>query len=252
MEYESVGEGIEEDLEMNIPDILYSFFYNLHESKEAERVLNEILTKWPMHDLALRGKAWMLLNKNEISKAEEHIDKALKIFPEDPFHLEAKGFIEYEKGNKEEAKEYYKRAASSRYADKEVGRRSLEMMLRISKELGDEKDAAYCQANLLILEEKYDDALSILEKLTLQSEEDAKFNKMGVIYYYKKDYQKALKYIEKAIEINPAEPGYYYNKGFYLEQLSKYRDAKENYEKALKINPNLIEAKMGLQTLDTK
>ncbi len=57
-----------------------------------------------------------------------------------------------------------------------------------------------------------------------------------------KKFDSAIKNYEKAIKINPNYSHAYYNKGLVFHELKKIKDAEENYSKAIKINPNHIYA----------
>ena len=51
-------------------------------------------------------------------------------------------------------------------------------------------------------------------------------------------YKEAIENYEKAIKVNPNQDNYYNNLGISLHNLKKYKEAIKNYEKAIKINPN--------------
>jgi len=64
----------------------------------------------------------------------------------------------------------------------------------------------------------------------------------GNEYYYKKEYNEALKCYDKAIEINPNSANAWNNKGLALVLLSNYDEALKCYDKAIEINPNSANA----------
>ena len=257
MERISDGEGLEEALKMNVPALYYSHLCggdNMYWVYKEE-MLNEILHHFPEFVPALFEKAQMAVGENKISEAEEYLEKALNIFPEDIHRLILKGDIEYIKGNKKEAINYYEKAFLNRYADDETKLLSCKKRLKIAKEIGDEEAIAYAEADIQMLKENYKEALSILEGLLLESKEEAKaaiYDRMGVMYYWLNDYQRALECSEKAIKINPSNPKYLYNKGLYLQILGDPASAETNYIEALRIDPCFIEAKKALQTLNSK
>ncbi len=47
----------------------------------------------------------------------------------------------------------------------------------------------------------------------------------------------ALDYLNKAIELDPNNRGYYHNRGFIKEQMGKFKEAISDYKKALKLDP---------------
>jgi len=62
---------------------------------------------------------------------------------------------------------------------------------------------------------------------------------MGKEHYYKKEYEKALEWIDKALEIDPKLALACNNKGLALDSLGKSNEAIEYYDKALEIDPKL-------------
>ncbi len=67
----------------------------------------------------------------------------------------------------------------------------------------------------------------------------------------KENYEKAKKYYEKIIKINPNSARSYYGLAISFYEMKEYKKAREYYEKALKINPNFIKtAEVNLTKLD--
>jgi tetratricopeptide (TPR) repeat protein len=64
----------------------------------------------------------------------------------------------------------------------------------------------------------------------------------GNEHYCKKEYSEAIKWYDKAIELDPKYADAWYNKGNALNSLGKYEEAIENFDKALKIDPNYASA----------
>ena len=131
MESKSEGQGIERGIKSIIPAILDRFYCETFDGK----ILDEILDKYPTFDLALANKALESIERNDIFEAGKYIDRALEIFPDEPNYLKLKGDVEYEKGNKRAAREYYERAVFSRYANKKIKRECLEDIVKIDREL---------------------------------------------------------------------------------------------------------------------
>ena len=61
---------------------------------------------------------------------------------------------------------------------------------------------------------------------------------LNMIYYINKDFTKALKFINKAIRINPNYAEAYNEKGNALSELKQLNAAIKNYDRAIEINPN--------------
>ena len=67
------------------------------------------------------------------------------------------------------------------------------------------------------------------------------FNEMGINLRQQNDWEGAIKYYKQALKIAPMDGGLYYNIGMaYLQGGHNYR-ALQNFEKAIEINPDLIE-----------
>ncbi|MBC7101588.1 tetratricopeptide repeat protein [Methanothermobacter sp. KEPCO-1] len=92
----------------------------------------------------------------------------------------------------------------------------------------------------LIEKEEYEKAINVYRLLISKTEKDL-FN-IGFCFTQNKEYQKALKYYDKALKINPEYAEAWNNKGIILKELKKYKKALKCYNKALEINPELIEA----------
>jgi tetratricopeptide (TPR) repeat protein len=64
----------------------------------------------------------------------------------------------------------------------------------------------------------------------------------GNEYFYKKEYNNAVQYYDKAIEIDPNYDKAWYNKGLALSYLGKHNEAIKCYNKALEIHVNEADA----------
>jgi tetratricopeptide (TPR) repeat protein len=63
------------------------------------------------------------------------------------------------------------------------------------------------------------------------------YNERGVIYGKSGQYQKAISYLAKAIELNPKYALAYYNRGTANHKLGQYTQAISDYTKAIELNP---------------
>ncbi len=61
---------------------------------------------------------------------------------------------------------------------------------------------------------------------------------MGLAFSYKKEYDKAIGYYKKAIELNPKYAGAYFNMGNAFGNLKEYKKAIEVYKKAIESKPD--------------
>jgi protein O-mannosyl-transferase len=63
----------------------------------------------------------------------------------------------------------------------------------------------------------------------------------GLVYYYKKDYKKALYNYDLAEKVDAKVPEIYLNRGNSLNAIGQQRKAIEQYNKALKLKPSVVE-----------
>jgi tetratricopeptide (TPR) repeat protein len=77
---------------------------------------------------------------------------------------------------------------------------------------------------------------------SLQIKESAQANcGLGIIFYDRKDFQKAFELFNRAIELNPASGLYYQNRGNANYFLEKYEEAIADYTKAIELKNNHLE-----------
>ena len=83
-----------------------------------------------------------------------------------------------------------------------------------------------------------------------------KYNNKGYSLYKNNQYEEALKYYEMALNFDPENVYAYYAAGIVYhtigydqKDLDLFEKAKENYSKALEIDPNHEESRKGLENL---
>jgi len=62
------------------------------------------------------------------------------------------------------------------------------------------------------------------------------YNNKGVIYYEEDNYDKAIKYLNKAIGLSPKNDAYYNNRGLVYNKLKDYKKAYEDFNNSIKLN----------------
>ena len=99
------------------------------------------------------------------------------------------------------------------------------------------------RGNLLIWLKEYDEAIKFFEKAIEIKPDyiDALINK-GVVLAKLQRYEKALEVYEKALKINPEDPFAWFNKGVTLGKLKRYEEELKTYENTIKITPTFAEA----------
>lgn len=73
---------------------------------------------------------------------------------------------------------------------------------------------------------------------------------LGTIAALNKDSAGALKHFETAIELNPRDATARVSAGHALLRLERYREARERYEEALKLDPKAEMARIGLESVE--
>jgi len=98
----------------------------------------------------------------------------------------------------------------------------------------------------------YDDAVAIYNELLVLDSSHflAEYNLGYVDLMFMDDYLSAIEHFSRAIDLYPDYFDAYYNRGLCYEILGELDSARENYEKALKIEVNYPKAIEGLNRLD--
>ncbi len=98
--------------------------------------------------------------------------------------------------------------------------------------------------------ERYDDALSILEKGLQEDEERPDiYNMMGVCFFKKEEYAQAVKSFERAVELNPASAMDYANLGVNHSRLGNKDEGIHFFTLALSLDPSIEFARQQLAEL---
>ena len=82
--------------------------------------------------------------------------------------------------------------------------------------------------------------LTLPEKV--EAESALSFNQKGIKAWEQGDHYLAISYYNKAINLEPNEPTWYYNRGLSKYQISDYKGAITDYDKATKLDPNYTDA----------
>ncbi len=92
--------------------------------------------------------------------------------------------------------------------------------------------------NLLILKNKYNEALVLSEKLIEESPDNSQYYyQQAVVYKLMYKYPQAIGVIQKAIELDPSNTDYLSEFAFLLQKTEKNTKALEVFEQVIKLNP---------------
>uniref|UniRef100_A0A672RCY1 Uncharacterized protein n=1 Tax=Sinocyclocheilus grahami TaxID=75366 RepID=A0A672RCY1_SINGR len=70
------------------------------------------------------------------------------------------------------------------------------------------------------------------------------FKEQGNVYYVKKDYAEAFNFYTKAIDLCPKNASYYGNRAATLMMLSRYREALEDSQQAVRLDDTFMKGHM--------
>jgi tetratricopeptide (TPR) repeat protein len=114
--YDLLGKSLEKL--PNYPDLLYDYAMvaeKVNRIDVLETNLKKLIVIKPDHAHAYNALGYTLADRTErLKEAEEYIDKALKLAPDDPFILDSKGWVLYRRGQTKEALAYLRKAFSER------------------------------------------------------------------------------------------------------------------------------------------
>lgn len=171
--------------------------------KEAIRLLEDLLKHHPQNADAHMWLAWAYEDLGDFKKASEYYSKALELDPRYAYVYEVGS-------NKIES------------ADIRRGWRELDSGLNRSGDYAKrDSDQAIASFNLA------------LEKNPRSAEA---YVGLASLWANKKDYEKAIKYLSKAIEIDP-KAGYFFSRGEVWRQKKDFMRALEDYNKILELIP---------------
>ena len=111
------------------------------------------------------------------------------------------------------------------------------------------KDVLLHLVNLL-QNKKYNEAIAQTKKLLITFKRSFYlYNLLGLVYANRSDFEKAITYYKKSIELNNVYPDVYNNLGLTYSSLGNIKLAKSNFEKAISLNSNFTLAYTNLAKL---
>lgn len=112
-------------------------------------------------------------------------------------------------------------------------------------------DKLYTEGNISINQGKYDEAISIFEKLLNQNQSiENVLSSIGLCYYYKGDYNLAIDYYTKSLSKNNLLFGSYYGRASAYKMIAENDKAENDYKKIIEINPNFYLAYKNLGSIE--
>ena len=189
---------------------------------QAEELFNDILKN--CHDSAdalhmLGIKAFL---EEAYQRAADLIGKAIELNPKNAAYYSDRGFAIQQLKQYEAALEHYDKAIAIQptMAITHLNRGNVLKALN-------QPEAA---------NESYDTAIALLEKKTGSS--DA-LHQLGLMAFERKEYERAVDLIGKAIALNPETAAFHSDRGLALQRLKRLDEALENYDKAIVLNSDI-------------
>ncbi len=251
-------------------DYLYDNLKNLRNeterlTKNMEFALNECLREYGLIVVGYGGNDnsimrvlkdadpsygiwWCARNENSLSKyAKKLLNHSntflIKIKDSEDFFATLRGELDIQIPNPAEITERAKKREGT--LKRKIGERKEKAKGKEKEEL--EKIEGFYNlfstAGKFYDEENYEKAIEFYDKaIDINPKNAEAWNNKGYALYNLKKYDEAIKCYNNAIEINPEYAVAIYNKGTSLEKFGKYDDAIECYDKALEINPEITPA----------
>jgi tetratricopeptide (TPR) repeat protein len=139
-------------------------------------------------------------------------------------------------------------------ADSEMEKGNLDKALAIYSEANmqepNSSETLFKMGYVLSLQDRDDEAIEYYkDALKLDSNNTYIHQALASAYRKTKEFASARMYLNSSLSIDDSNPITYYNYGNLLVDMKHYDEAKEMYEKALELDPDLKEAKEELEKL---
>lgn len=235
-------------------------YFNMGAIQRADEILNNALVLHPNNTILLLKKAHMDLYYKRYDMMNEKLDKCIELKGNIAEAYFIKAYGKKETKDTASAIKYFSMASeanpqfydafiqlgliySAKHQDVAIG--FYEKALKIKPQ---SSEALYNLAYYYQTHNKPDEAIEKY-KAILKFEATNKFANYNIGYIYCEilyQYNDAISWFEKAIEIDNNYAEAYYNKGLCYELLKKLNIAREDYKKALELKPGYKKAQDGL------
>lgn len=212
----------------------------LKESGKKESALDiykHILEKQPDNIEALNNSAYILISRNDTEEAEKYLDKVLTINKTNQDALRNKGWSAFEEGEYEKAVNYYNKALKQKNNDTETLYRKAQLY-----EMMNNDDETFIEDEEINLD-KYETFFNVAETLydkVINGEGNCKIealNGKAELLLDEGNYKEALEQYNKALEIKPDDINTLADKGNLHRELKMYREAFQCFDKILDKKP---------------
>ena len=213
-----VDEALEIDPDASRAVVLKAeILYHHNEAEAAIKLLADYQQNHPGVVEVLGSYARMLNEKGRIQEAKEVYASLSELEPDNLSWLNEVAELSYSLGEEDEALSSYRKIHER---DKE----NVAANLRLLKLYLDKK--------------RLDEAAECLNFLERNNQDVYEFNVLAGIYWSeRKEYEKAIGYFDKAIELDSSQTLPYYHRGLLNVQRGAFGEACENWKKALLLSP---------------
>ncbi len=189
---------------------------------QAEELFNDILKNCPDSADALHMLGVIAYQGEAYQHAADLIGKAIALNPKNAAYYSDRGLALQQLKQFEEALDHYDKALSLQpdLAITHLNRGN------VLSALGQHEAAVG----------SYDVAVALLEKETGSA--DA-LHQLGLMAFNRKEYQRAVDLIGKAIALNTDNAAFHSDRGLALQRLKRLDEAMESYDKAIALNPGI-------------
>ena len=188
----------------------------------------------------MRGRAWYRIGNYD--KAIADYTKAIEFNPMNDAYYSNRGYAWFEKEDYDRAITDYKKAIELNPKNAEYNDTLKRAMSKKAEQVAakKEKDATvYNKRGIAWYEKKnYDKAIADFTKaIELNPRDDVLYHNRGNAWYRKGNYDKAIANYTKAIELNPKDDDYYNMRGIAWYEKKNYDKAIADFTKAIDLNP---------------
>lgn len=187
-------------------------YYNTQRYDEAIRDFTRALRYKPNDDGSLIGRANTYSTVFRYKEALPDYDAYLQIKPNDTKAWMWRGIAYFNTGKTQEAKADFEKAAG------------MQSLLKQEEQVNFEAEIIYWKALILMRENKFNEALQLLnQSANLNPSRAETYSWRGIAYYNLKQYPEAIADYTKAIQMNPKDGASYVNRAVAYYDSGKYK-----------------------------
>ncbi|HIQ25440.1 MAG TPA: tetratricopeptide repeat protein [Persephonella sp.] len=232
--------------------ILLELYKEIKDYQKAEKLLKEVLKKYPKNLDALNRLFQLYVDTNQYEKAKEVIDKILKLNPKGKDVLLKKFFLYLKLGKVnefiktlEELKDKYKNnfeyhfILGMAYEEVKDYQNAIKHYEK-AKQLRPENTEIYERLTTIYIQLKqYNKAIKELKQaIKLNPNDYQLYTALSQVYELKGNYQKVIQVLQEALKKFPNNPVLHYYLAIAYDNLNNWEKTEYHLKKALELRPN--------------